>query len=92
LGTHLAKTLWNPRMSFSTEYAVPWLMPSCNAVSSVVLSVRILALVFASHQWFMLMTVSNAWHQLHLFNYFFNIYIHSYTLYHDNVLCSYLVC
>lgn len=65
------ENLWNPRMVCNTEQAVPWLMCSCDAVSSVVvLSVRILALVLASHQQLMLMTVPNAWHQLHLPDYF----------------------
>jgi len=73
LGTHLAKTLWNPRMSCNSEWAVPWLKPSCSTrtISSVVvLSVRILALVLASHHWLMFMTVRNAWHQLGLSDYF----------------------
>ena len=46
LGTHLAETLLNPRMSSTKEYAVPWLTPRCNAISSVLLFfwARIMAL------------------------------------------------
>jgi hypothetical protein len=46
LGTHLAETLWNPRLLCTTEEVGTWLMPTCDAISYIVILLwaRIMAL------------------------------------------------
>jgi len=94
LGTHLAATFWNPKMSCTKELAVPWLMPSCNAIYSIVtlLSARIMAL--ASSSLSSVVYVDGRPERsasITLVRPFSNISIHPYTLLRGNAFFPYCV-